>query len=109
MDYQHKAAALRALGDLTIRLRTPENCIGGDGGPSWYASIEGAEIKDGGVLHGDYGNGVTPGDAILDAWRAYVENVEPPRCVALHAADPARRRTLRWNGFMWADVPELST
>lgn len=107
-DFQQKAAALRALGDMAIRLRQPQNCIGGDGSPSWYCSISGVEVSNGRAgLVSEYGNGSTPEAAVLDCWRALVEDVKPPRYVVLNAMGPNRRAVI-WNGFMWEERPEAA-
>jgi len=96
MDWQQKAAALDALAEIEIKIRKP-----GD----WYVSQR-VEIKDGGVLRGEYGNGPTPQDAILDHWDRLVVNIDPtPLYLVARTAD-GRRRPVRWNGFMWADFPE---
>ena len=99
MDWQQKAAALDALKAIEIRIRKP-----GD----WYVH-HGVEIKDNGLLCGDYGNGKTPEDAILDHWERLVTAIEQtPKYLVVNAMTE-RRRAVRWNGYMWQDVPEPKT
>lgn len=97
MDWQQKAAALDALAEISVMIRKP-----GD----WYVSQR-VEIKDGGILRGDYGNGETPQAAIEDHWRNMVDNIGSRYLVA-HAGTE-RRRAVRWNGFMWMDIPERTS
>lgn len=93
MDYQQKAAALEALGNISIRFRSP-----GD----WYVQQH-VEIKDGSVLVGAYGNGETPIAAIEDHWNELTD-LKNGQYLVVDAL--RKRRAVRWNGFMWADVTE---
>ena len=94
MDWQHKAAALNALAKISIKCRAP-----GD----WYVE-QSVEIKDDGLMIGEYGNGETPEAAIEDHWKCLVQELGSKYLVANSGRED--RRTARWNGFMWADVPE---
>lgn len=105
MDFDQKSAALRALAEFTINLRDPYYNVGrNDGRPSWYI-LQAIEIKDGSILRGEYGNGHSPEEAILDHWRVIVEELPAGRYIVINAAGP-NRRAVRWNGFMWAEVHE---
>lgn len=98
MDWQQKAAALDALAEIEIKIRKP-----GD----WYVSQR-VEIKDDCILVGAYGNGDTPMAAIDDHWFRLVEEIERgPRYLVARVGQPSRR-AVKWNGFMWQDVPEPS-
>lgn len=96
MDWQQKAAALDALARISLMIRKP-----GD----WYVS-QPVDIKDESVLRGEYGNGATPEEAIVDHWeRVVVSTMNGPMyLIARPYAD--QRRAVRWNGFMWVDEPE---
>ena len=95
MDWQQKAAALDALAEIEVRIRKA-----GD----WYVHQD-VWVKDGCVMHGIYGNGETPEEAIIDHWKVLVEDVNFPRyLIARQGSD--RRRAVVWNGFMWADIHE---
>lgn len=105
MDFDQKAAALLALGEFTIQLRDPYYNVGrNDGKPSWYV-CQSVEIKDGPFLLGNYGNGHSPAEAVLDHWRVLVEELPSGTYLVTHASGTARR-AVRWNGFMWQDVHE---
>lgn len=98
MDWQQKAAALEALAEISIRFRKP-----GD----WYV-VQQVEIKDGGILRGDYGNGRTPEEAILDHWER-LTTIKPPLYLVGRTFFDGRvdtRKAVRWNGFMWEAVTE---
>jgi hypothetical protein len=101
MDWQQKAEALAALGELSIKFREREWRIGAS--EPWYVQQR-VEIKDGGTLCGAYGNGRTPQDAIEDHWRCLVEQLGD-RYLVVNAGGEDRR-AVRWNGFMWAAVRE---
>lgn len=98
MDWQQKAAALDALCEIAVKFRKS-----GD----WYVSQQ-VEIKDGSILRGDYGNGCTPEEAILDHWERLTSIKLPLYLVGRTFFDGRveTRKAVRWNGFMWEDVPE---
>lgn len=95
MDWQQKAEALNALAKIEIRCRKARD---------WYVH-QNTEIKADGVLIGAYGNGETPEAAIEDHWRQLVDELSPDRYIVTHAYRDTRR-AVRWNGFMWTEVPE---
>lgn len=95
MDWQYKAAALEALAEISIKFRKP-----GD----WYVSQDNVEIKDSRCLVGTFGNGATPQAAIEDHWKQLVYDIGAKYLVINPAL--TKRRAVRWNGFMWMDVPE---
>jgi hypothetical protein len=106
MDWQRKAAALNALAEIKISIRTP-----GD----WYV-LQSVNIREKNVMVGVCGNGKTPEEAIEDHWRQAVDDIIEDHwrqavddigdhyLVAREGGHP--RRAVRWNGFMWEDVPE---
>lgn len=97
MDWQQKAAALSALCEIHVCIRKP-----GD----WYVS-QNVDIRDEHCLRGEYGNGDTPIAAIEDHWEHLVNNIEKtPLYLVTRNSDGSGRRAVRWNGFMWVDVPE---
>ncbi len=96
MDWQQKAAALDALAEIEIKIRKP-----GD----WYVSQR-VEIKNDCFLEGAYGNGDTPMAAIEDHWNRLVTDIECRPLYLVARAGHPNRRAVRWNGFMWQDVPE---
>lgn len=94
MTWEEKFAACQALGDAVLRMRKP-----GD----WYVDQH-AEIKDGCILKGEYGNGATPEAAALDHFEKLTA-LAPGEYVVTRAMG-ADRRAVRWNGYMWASVQE---
>ena len=94
MDWQQKAAALDALAPIQVMIREP-----GD----WYIN-QATEIGGNGLLHGVYGNGRTPQEAIENHW-SLLTKLEPGFYIVTDATDRERRRHRRWNGFMWQDFP----
>lgn len=67
---------------LTIRVDERSNRTNGQ----WYAHFLNAEIKDGPILIGDYGYGVTPKSAIAD----YAERISG-KLLVINAYGPNRR------------------
>lgn len=98
MDFQQKTAALNALVELSIKFRKP-----GD----WYVSQQ-VDVKDGGILRTEYGNGCTPEEAILDHWERLTTIKHPLYLVGRTFFDGRveTRKAVRWNGFMWEHVQE---
>lgn len=94
MTTDEKFAAINALADANLCMRKP-----GD----WYVS-QSVEIKDGGMLIGEYGNGSTPEDAIEDHWKILTGISHPKHLIA--NAGTERRKAARWNGFMWDHIQE---
>ena len=96
MTYEQMLKTCQALDpDCTIRMRKP-----GD----WYVDWR-VEMKDGGVLRSEYGNGVSPVDAIHNHW-TIVATLPSNQYLVIEADVPSRRHAVRWNGFMWAPVVE---
>lgn len=102
MDWQQKAEALACLAELAVCFREKQWRIGGP--EPWYIQ-QSIDIRDGGCLHGAYGNGYTPQEAIENHWRRLVDELPPDKYLVVRNGD--KRRAVRWNGFMWQDVPEL--
>jgi len=96
MTWEEKFAALNALSECSLKMRRP-----GD----WYVSQH-VETKQEGspILEGAYGNGATPEAAIIAHWES-VAMLPPMKYVVLNAMDSAKRRHVRWNGYMWEDSP----
>lgn len=103
MDWQEKAAALAGLTELAVCFREKQWRIGGP--EPWYVQQR-IYIKDDCVLRGVYGNGDTPQEAIEDHWKHLVTELPANQYLVICASDSERRRAVRWNGFMWQDVPE---
>lgn len=102
MDFQQKAEALAALTALSIKFREREHRIGGS--EPWYVSQK-VDVKEGSCLLGTYGNGNTPEEAIEDHWKVLVLDLPRDEYLIVNSG-LENRRAVRWNGFMWADVPE---
>lgn len=96
MDWQQKAAALDALAEIQIMIR---------GVGDWYVH-QNVQIRKVDVLFGEYGNGETPVAAIEDHWQKLVNEVSRTPHYLVARDGSGTRRAVRWNGFMWADVPE---
>lgn len=97
MTYEHKFAAIRALrhfSNAAVLWMSRPGC--------WHVSNIGAEIKDGSMLKGVGGSGSTPEAAIEDCWKEITDE----RVLLIIDAFGDRRRAVRWNGYMWQDVPE---
>lgn len=96
MSWQEKFAAINALGEASLMMRKP-----GD----WYVNQPRVETKDEGssVIGCDYGNGATPEDAVVDHWERIA--ALPPRWFVVVDSFGPSRRHVRWNGYMWVDVP----
>lgn len=98
MDFDQKCAALAALGELSIKFREAEWRIGHK--EPWYVSQQ-IDIKRGPVSCGEFGNGMSPQDAIEDHWCRLTE-LKDGEYLVVRSGDNVRR--VRWNGFMWSDV-----
>lgn len=98
MNWQQKFDALGAIGtEISVRMRKP-----GD----WYVDHRGVDTKetpDSCCLVGRYGNGSTPEEAIENHWRRLTE--EQPLAY-LWVSEFGKNRKVRWNGYMWRDLPE---
>lgn len=101
MDYQQKAEALAALADLAVMYREKQWRIGGP--EPWYCQ-QSIYVKNGSCMTSTGGNGFTPEEAIDDHWKNITE-LKPCEYLVVNSGTPIRR-TVRWNGFMWADILE---
>lgn len=93
MNWEQKLHALNALAECSLRCRKP-----GD----WYVEQR-TEIGGDGVLTSAYGNGVSPTGAINDHWKQLVDELPRGKYIVLDTS--TSRRHVRWNGFMWIDLP----
>lgn len=91
MDWQQKAEAMSSLSELSVHIREPGN---------WYARLPRVEIKEGIVLTSACGNGNCPEAAVENLW----DQVAAGQTVVVSAM--SNRRVVRWNKYMWQDIPE---
>jgi hypothetical protein len=98
MDWETRLAALNALQECSLKMRKP-----GD----WYV-LQSIEIKDKSVLKSVCGNGEDPETAICDHWQQATELASHEYIIArtYWEGEVAKRRAVRWNGFMWDHVEE---
>lgn len=97
LNYQQKMQAILALGEASVVMRKPDD---------WYVAQSGVDVKAGSVLEGRYGNGVHPEAAIHDHWDQLTQLKDGEYVVVFTTDDHGtKRRHVRWNGFMWEDVP----
>jgi len=90
LPWEQKMRALKALGRVSIELSDPRGfCCSGN-----------MEVGGDGFLESVAGLGMTPEAAVEEVWRKCV--TELPTNMHLRTADGRR---VRWNGFMWVDVP----
>lgn len=95
MTWEEKFAAIRAIRrDAHLRMREPGN---------WYVST-GIEIGGDEMLRAVGESGATPEEAVEKTWQL-IERLPLNRCIVVGAYTD-QRRELRWNGYMWADVPK---
>ena len=95
LNHNQKLDALRALtGHAELRRRK-------DG--SWYVRLRGVEIGGNGFLTTVTQGGRTAAAAVNECFEQHTA-LPDDRYVVIHAGYPEKRRQLRWNGFMWADV-----
>jgi hypothetical protein len=95
MKWEEKLQAIQSFdSEVQLRMRKP-----GD----WYVSSR-IEIGGDGTLQGAYGNGTSPEEAVLETWDKFVTNLESGYFLVL-GAHTDRRREVRWNGFMWEELP----
>lgn len=95
MNWQQKAEALNALSEISLKIRHA-----GD----WYVN-QSVEVggDDSAVVVGTYGNGTTPEVAIEDHWKRLCDELPSNQYLVIGRAN--ERRHVRWNGFMWIDLP----
>lgn len=87
MTTDEKLMALKALTPTHLEMRAP-----GD----WYVRAYAREVEERSMLAGRYGNGATPHDAIEDDWR----QIATGEIIRTNG-----KGRVRWNGYMWEDVP----
>lgn len=97
MDYQQKLQAFQALCQHCLHMREP-----GD----WYVSGAIEIGGDGGILKGEYGNGRTPEEAVLDHWDRLVTHLAPHEYLVV-SGTIGPRMYRRWSGFMWDDAQRM--
>ena len=95
MDWQQKAEALNALGEIQIMCRKA-----GD----WWVRHPGVEIGDGHMLTSGHRDGASPVSAIEAHWNRLTDELKPDEFLVINAMNDSRRQ-VRWNGYMWKDVP----
>lgn len=96
MNTEEKFAALGALAPYAASLwmRNP-----GD----WYVHLKGVEIGGDGMLASPASSGKTPFEAIEKCWAEHA-TLPAGRYIVLNAMQTTRRH-VRWNGFMWQELP----
>jgi hypothetical protein len=97
LTWEQKLLALNALGRVTLSLKEPG---------SWLANMPGdaAQVTNLTTIGTRFGQGESPGEAVLDLWEAFVDNLKLGEYIVTNPrAEPSARRCVRWNGFMWKD------
>ena len=97
MNWQQKADALNSLAEIDIKMRKVND---------WYISQQ-TEIGGDGILCGEYGNGITPEEAVENHWFLLVDNIPPGKYIVTSARGDDRKNWL-WNGYMWRELPQDS-
>jgi hypothetical protein len=69
---------------------------------TWYVRT-GIHVRDGGCLSSPTVSSTTPVQAIIEYWKE-VTSIKPEQYLVVNAG--GKRRSVRWNGFMWADADE---
>jgi hypothetical protein len=104
MNWKEKIEALASLeSDIAIRYRPEGTVCAGNQDHIWYIT-QSVDVKKGSILHGRYGNGETPEEAIEDHWNRLTE-LEEDEYLVIHAG-AMNRKAVKWNGFMWKEVKE---
>lgn len=100
MDWEQKLAALNAISlfGATIKMRRPGN---------FYVSLSHVEIGNGHTLSSAGESGGSPELAVVATWDALTERLKDDEFIVL-AATGTGRKHVRWNGFMWAELPTNS-
>lgn len=103
MTWEQKLHALNGLAGLaTIVMREPGN---------WLVSHQ-LDIKEGSLLRGGAGNGPTLEAAVLDQWERLTTKLKPEEFIVVGGYGRPQGlapRRVRWNGYMWADMPPPET
>lgn len=100
MTWQQKAAALNALSELQLRI---------DVNNQWFVHHVRVEIGDGHIRKSIAGRGCTPEEAINDQWRHNVTELDLNGKYLVVNAMGQNRRHVRWNGFMWQELPQAKS
>ena len=101
MTWEQKLDAMQALTEHKLIMRKP-----GD----WFvcASIE---VGGDGMLKGQYGNGETPEEAVLDHWENLVTGLQDHEYLVVRNptdfSGGGKNTYHRWNGFMWKDAQAM--
>lgn len=99
MTTEQMVRALQALGEVGLSMTDPSVAD-----PArWCCHVRGVEIADGSFLTSSSGFGATPEAAIIAQWET-LTRLPANKWVAVGGYSD-QRRNLRWNGYMWADVP----
>jgi hypothetical protein len=97
MTWEQKLEATQALVgcyDVSLRMRKP-----GD----WYVEVTGRYLGGDGLLRGMSGNGTTPEEAVNDDWVKFTA-IRDDQYIVLNQGKTTRRH-VRWNGYMWQELP----
>ena len=94
LNWEEKLAAFKCLSDCSLRMREPGN---------WYLS-DNVEVGGDGFLESPTVAESTPEQAVETMWARLVTNLPHDRYLVINAMNE-RRRHVRWNGYMWQDLP----
>jgi hypothetical protein len=96
LTLHQKACAMNALASISIQM---------DMAHGWFVkqSVEQKRKSDSSILEGICGRGETPDEALADHWDHLID-LPIGAFLVINAYDD-RRRHVRWNGYMWADLP----
>ena len=97
MDWEQKFDALNKLDPCALKMRGPG---------VWYI-LQSVEIKSGHRMGGVGVTGATPRDAVEEYWRAVTDDLTDNQCVVARSGRPTRM-AVRWNGFIWSPVDEVT-
>ena len=97
MDWEQKFEALNKLDPCALKMRGPG---------VWYI-LQSIEIKSGHRLGGVGATGATPQDAVEEYWRAVTDDLTDNQCIVARSGRRTRM-AVRWNGFMWSPVDEVT-
>ncbi len=100
MTWEQKLQACQALTssiETKIHMREPGN---------WYVSQSGVDILGKHTTSTIGGGGNTPESAVESHFKALTVALKHGDCVQVRYG--GKTRTVRWNGFMWADVDPAS-
>lgn len=95
LTWEEKFDVLNGLCSHELCMRRPGN---------WYVS-SGLNVGGDGFLTGEYGNGETPQQAILNHWDKYCVSLPADKFIIVDWAEETRRH-VRWNGCRFVDVKQ---